>query len=60
MVLSIWLIFIGKLIVGFGCGLLCVTSSIYMKETLPVKLVGPCLTSLNVGISYGILCITII
>ena len=58
MVLSLWLIFFGRLVLGFGCGLLLVATSIYVKETLPPKTVEPCLTSLNLGIAYGIVIIT--
>ncbi len=60
MVLSLWLIFFGRLVVGFGCGLLLVATSIYVKETLPAKSIEPCLTSLNLGITYGIVIITMI
>lgn len=60
MLLSIWLLFFGRLIVGFGAGVLLVTSSIYMQETLPAGSVEPCLTSLNLGMTVGIVIITLI
>jgi MFS family permease len=60
MILSLWCLFLGRLIVGFGAGLLLVATSIYMKETLPSSSIEPCLTSFNLGINVGILLITFI
>lgn len=60
MLLSMWCFILGRLIVGFGSGLLLVTTSVYMSETLPGNSVEKCLTSLNLGINVGILLITLL
>lgn len=60
MILSVWLFFIGRLTVGFGAGLLLVTTSVYVGETLPASKIEKCLTSLNLGITIGILLITLV
>ena len=60
MVLSIWMFFLGRLIVGFGAGLLLVTSTVYIQETLPASKVEKCLTSLNLGITLGVFIITLV
>ena len=60
MILSIWLFVLGRLVLGFGAGLLLVTCSIYVQETLPASKVESCLTSLNLGLTFGILIITVI
>jgi len=60
MILSVWLFFLGRLTVGFGAGLLLVTTSVYVQETLPASKIEKCLTSLNLGITIGILLITLV
>lgn len=53
MALNIWFQIIGKFIVGLGTGVLLVTTTIYVAETLPGSSIGKCLTSINIGISTG-------
>lgn len=60
MILSLWMFYLGRFIVGFSVGFLVVTTAIYMQETLPSRLVESCLTSLNLGIALGIVLITVV
>jgi MFS family permease len=57
---NIWALICGKLILGFAGGLMIVTSSIYIAETLPNSAVSTCGTSVNLGIVGGIMLISIV
>jgi MFS family permease len=51
--LNVWAQIIGKFITGFGVSLVLVAMTVYVCETLPGFLIGRCLTSINLGISFG-------
>ena len=53
--LNVWLITLGKLVFGFGCGLAIVSCSIWNRETLPPKVLSYMGTSVNFGIILGLL-----
>lgn len=57
---NIWALIFGKFILGFAGGLMIVTSSLYIAQTLPNSAVSSCGTSVSLGIVVGILLISIV
>ena len=53
--LSLWSLCLGRLILGFACGIFIVICSVYMAETVPAKQLSTYGTAVNLGIVTGLL-----